>query len=122
MSRLRLRPIGDVADDQRRACRTRLGLDATEQRSVVRIGYTADHERQRCVANRYPTRCVPEALGDFLDALAHRPADPVGVRQCARHGGNGDVRFARHVLERHRPAARPGTRTLHRVPSLMRTC
>ena len=49
MSRLRFRSIGDVADDQRRARRTGLGLHAADQRSVVGIGDTADEEGQQGV-------------------------------------------------------------------------
>ena len=85
MGELHLRSIGDVADNQRRAGRASLGLHPADQRGVVGITDAADHEGQRGVMHRYPGRGISEAPGDFLDALAHGPADAVGIRQRPRH-------------------------------------
>ncbi len=81
MSQLDLWSVGDIADDQRRAHGAGLGLHRPDQCGVVRIADAADHQGQQRAAHRHPARRVPEPSGDFLDAFAHRPADPVGIGQ-----------------------------------------
>ena len=78
MHKLHLRPIGDVTDYQRRAGRSGLGLHPADQRGVVRISDTTDHEAQQGTAYRYQARVYPIRRCDLLDALTRRPADPLG--------------------------------------------
>ena len=116
MRKLHLRSIGDVADNQRGAYRAGLGLHPADQGDVVRIGDAAHQECQQGVADRCPSRRVPEPPRDFLNALTHLPADAVGIRQRTRHGGNGDVGFPGDILEGHRPCTASSTRTVHCRP------
>jgi hypothetical protein len=85
MGKLHFRPIGDVADDQRRTGRAGLRLHAADQRGVVRITDAADHQGQQRVPHWHPGRGVADAPRDFLDALTHEPTDAVGIRQRPRH-------------------------------------